>query len=675
MLFILGCSSVPKVATSTSVSRGPASFGGPSTLEGLWQIQGENSLHGSYEGVLEVRASSLGLQVVRIITYRLKKFEGLQVQELWTGQGQIQGTSVVIHYSLKQGDFITRWKDQKRHDKDFESALSLTGTVDLVQPLSHTEFGGEKAGIYRETYSSRSDVGLQPLWQDERRKIPARGRYLPNVPQFVFDFALKTAKNKIGYDTDPRVNSYANQMDFKTTTPYLIFDPTDFEFYRANPEIVRLVNKVTDGISLIESAVKRNAYAYSLKTKQKIIDQETAQNHINSAGMLSPAILDESGHFLRHEREGDSSLWTGMYVASQAMRYAVTKDSEALQNLKLSLKGLMTLIDVTGDRKEFARTVDIWPEDQPVPDGWQRGSGNLKHLMWLPYGNNDMVKGVLHGAIWAAKVVPRSETEIWDLLRQKSKQIMELRIINEKPQNKAAAVGLAAFVHGEKALKNEYLDVLGGFKLQVRNFFDGGFYYDGSADWSGVNLSMVGDINDILVADLLEEKVIARKMKEALTNTWSTYEPVRRHFLTVATYAFAVREGLAGNVFQERTSKAKFLNALDQAKWGLRELPVRRPSYDIHLDHSKKTDWVMSPVPRLFWKTFKKQQQSIEGFYQGLYGYPAFEMQAFFSSFSWKDSAFGFQTYCPPQFEQPSADYLYMYWMGRYAGLFQNEAE
>ena len=104
---------------------------------------------------------------------------------------------------------------------------------------------------------------------------------------------------------------------------------------------------------------------------------------------------------------------------------------------------------------------------------------------------------------------------------------------------------------------------------------------------------------------------------------------------------------------------------------GLRQVPYPRPNLDLAVDHSLSPDWSVSPVPRMFWKAFKRPMASIDFFYQGLYDYPFFEQSALNSNFLWKDAAFMYKLDRGRGVEYGSVDYLYSYWMARYAGLLR----
>lgn len=660
VLFFLGCSHPEK-----RIPRDIASLQANGGMEGIWFLQGTSSTRGPYNGEIELRKSHDGtFSVVRIVTYINSFFDGLKIQEVWTGQAIATQDSLTVTYDLKQADFITRLDSQKRSANDFASLVTVnTRFIPSVNGLT-TQFSDKKSSSYTEWLTTKRDLEPKPLWSNQRQKIDAKGKAAPLIVRG----AIKVAKADIGWNKDPYVKSFKDRPEFKEERPSLIFDPTDFNFYRENKDVIRLVNKITDDISITESVAKRNAYSPTLDEKAEGFDKNTSAQHLNQAGVIAYAVLDDKGQFLRYAPDNDSGLWTGMYLGSQAMRYLVTKDVKALDNVRRSLRGLMTLMDITDDPKEFARTLDVYRADQEIPENWRRGTGKNAGLIYKVGGNNDMLRGITHGFLWASQVLPQADRELWAELREKSKRLIDLRVVNEKDQNKPAAWGLASLIAHDQASREAYDYHHSTWKKKVGMSWDSSFYWNGSADWSGINLSMVGDINDIMIADLLGYKKVRDTMRERLMDSWVTYEPIQRHLVTLAAYAFAFKHGTRGSSFLSESSDARFNAALEKAPWSLREIPFPRPNVEVSIDHSLKPDWCLSPTPRLFWKAANKPEPPVDYFYQGLYSYPVFEMNAFDSNFVWKDSAFIYKSNHTKGIELSGVDYLYAYWLARYSG-------
>lgn len=648
------------------IPRDIASLQANGGMEGIWFLQGTSSTRGPYNGELELRKASDGtFDVVRMVTYINYFFDGLKVQEVWTGKAVATNDSLTISYDIRQGDFITKLGSTKRDPSDFGAPIQVLSRYVVTPNGLATHYADKKVSNYNEWITTRRNLEAAPLWVNQRQTISAQGPKIPLVVRGV----IKAFKWDIGYDKDPLVKSYKNRPEFKNENPYIIFDPTDFQFYRNNKDVIRVTNKIVDDISITEAAVKRNAYAPTLEEKAHSFDKNARDFHINEAGMVAHAVLDENGRLIQYSFDGDAALWTGMYLGSQAMRYLKTKDSEALDNVKRSLKGLMTLMEITGDSKQFARTLALYNPAQPVPEKWHRGSGKFQHLIWLEGGNNDMVKGLTHGFLWAGMVLPQTETELWKSLQANVQKLINLQVVQDKTQNKPAALGLAAWLNKDENAKEEYISYYKKLKTKVTGYsFDTTFYWHGSADWSGINLGLVGDITDITLADLLGQSKIRDQLRERLMDAWVTYAPAQRHLQTMVAYGFAYKHGTRGGNFRSESSEAKFNASLSQAAWGLREIPYPRPNLDVTIDHSLRPDWCMSPIPRLFWKSLKKPEPPVSYFYQGLYNYPVFELQAFTSNFVWKDGAFLYQGSHSKGVENSGVDYLYAYWLARYVG-------
>ncbi|UYL10477.1 hypothetical protein B9G69_007790 [Bdellovibrio sp. SKB1291214] len=649
------------------IPRDIASLQSSGAMEGIWFLQGTSSTRGPYNGELELRKSSDGTyDAIRIVTYINYFYDGLKVQEVWTGKAVAAGDTLVMSYDLRQGDFITKLGTDQRNSSDFTNPITVVTRFIATDKGLASQFSDKKFSNYTEWITTRRNLEAKPLWINLRTNVDARG---PDVPWAV-QKVINIFKRDIGYGKDPYVQSFKNRKEFKEERPFIVFDPTDYNFYQANKDIIRVVNKITDNISITEASVKRNAYSPTLKEKAASYDKNTVTHHINEIGMVSKADVDANGKLIAYRYDGDSALWTGMYIGSQAMRYMNTKDPEALANVRKSLRAMFILMDITEDPAEFARTLMPYRPGEPIPNKWHQGKGIYSNMLWLEGGNNDMFKGLTHSMMWASMVIPENDQEIWSHLRDKSRRLLKLRIYDEKSQNQAPSLGLAALINKDEKLRDKYQNAYTKLRWKPSSYsMDTTFYWHGSADWSGVNLGLVGDITDIMIAQRLGETKIRDRLRERLMDSWVTYSPAQRHLLTMVAFGFAYSQGTRGDNFRKESSEIKFMSALNNAAWGIREIPYPRPNLDVSIDHSQRPDWCISPIPRLFWKSLKSPQPSNEYFYQGLYNYPVFEHQAFTSNFVWKDTAFGYKDSHGRGSENAGVDYLYAYWLAKYVGV------
>jgi hypothetical protein len=81
--------------------------------------------------------------------------------------------------------------------------------------------------------------------------------------------------------------------------------------------------------------------------------------HIRAPGLVGPAVLETPGDLSRSFIEDDDNdgEHTGMYLAMESMRYAVTKDPTAQANAKVAFHALLALQQATGTPHFIARSI------------------------------------------------------------------------------------------------------------------------------------------------------------------------------------------------------------------------------------------------------------------------------------------------------------------------------
>ena len=88
----------------------------------------------------------------------------------------------------------------------------------------------------------------------------------------------------------------------------------------------------------------------------------TASSHLPRAGDLS------SNRTVSSDNDG---LWTAMYVAAEAFRYAVTKSAEARANARQGMEAILRLEEITGIRGFPARSfIKVGEDEQPKDGEW-----------------------------------------------------------------------------------------------------------------------------------------------------------------------------------------------------------------------------------------------------------------------------------------------------------------
>jgi translation elongation factor EF-1beta len=641
-------------------------------------FQGESSLHGKYAGQLELRQNGNGIQVVREHTYDQFTFENLTIQEIWTGSAVFdqKENDYVITYTLREGDFLRSAEGETRSFDSFKSTINIVERIH-ADAFFTTESVQRKNETFTESFLEVRALDAKPLWENKRARVESTSHESSTLLHIITDI-LEFKINR-WYHDQPYPKSFENRDDYKNKKQYMVYDFTDYDFYKSNKNILRVINKTPDKISLVEEIQRRNAFAFSLAEKSDHFQEDMSRYHVNEAGLFSGAEFNSKGKFNKYTLDGDGSLWTGMYLGAMAMKYKVTKDEATLEQVKKTLKGLMLLMDVTGNKEEFARSAVAYKDESSLGEKLHRGTGDYSNVVWLEGGNNDMFKGIIHGFIWAYNILPDSEQKLRNELLEHMKRLPDLSIA-KKIQNKALAFGLRALATGDKEDKKEFRNAfLKDYRGESILNIEGTVHVGGIADWSGINLGMVSILSELLVADALGEKDLVRSAQSEIVKLWKDMAGTKRDFLTIAAYTFAIHNGFdvkdaneLNDGYKKKDLEQLWQKEFSNATTSLKEIPVNRSKYDTFYNYSFRPDWTLSWWPRLPWKSFK-DKQPVEYHYQGVDSYPLFEGLGLGSNFVWKDQAFGYIGGSSKLNKAAGADFLYSYWMARTGDIISEE--
>ena len=138
-------------------------------------------------------------------------------------------------------------------------------------------------------------------------------------------------------------------------------------------------------------------------------DAVSISNNIQALHMPYNVIVDpvfaspSSTEVVGYSRGGNASIWTGHYLAAEALRYKVTNSPEAIDSLRRALAGIRSLVDVTGTNL-LARCVV--PTDSPhaqsivteeAGHGIFNGTLGDKTYYWIGNTVRDEYAGVFFG--------------------------------------------------------------------------------------------------------------------------------------------------------------------------------------------------------------------------------------------------------------------------------------
>ena len=630
----------------------PEDAAAPSIEPGIWEISGIDSLNGPFTGSLEMRETSSGVfEVIRLIrvhdwTYK----DGRTIELAWTGTGEKKAVDkALVRFSLTRADFIPYVETISRTEADrtplvvTASATASRGRgLDLV--YSTDEDPGwtiEEEGVFV------SSPGSEPLFKMDREVHATHPEANPLGKEVLF-------KLFESYHALPEVEPYVDNPDFQKAVHYQVVERTDSDYYRSHPDRLRVVNKVLDAVSLAETEIRANAFRAPFHEKAAYYQEELTRLFLGPHGMVENR--NDQG---KPEPDGDGALWTGVYGYTQALRYRATGEPQALDDLRAVVRGIHTLIDITGDPLNFARTLRL--ADLPLPVGWRQGEGPFAELYWLPGGNNDMAQGVIIGMIAGWDALPQEDPLRPEIAAHSLKLLDLCEFMQERDAgcpardgldlpstNPGMALLLAGITNDDPDRVGEGLAWLNDCLLKAYAELGGGpFYIHGISDWSGNHLT--------LVSTLSVQWLLNHTDDEALKDLW--LKASGKAWQNLRTLEHPLQAALASGL-HALDDPGDQEEARAQALWGLRSFPFPKHSYPV--DHRIRADFVLSPYPSLPWKmdweTDRGRMQSLTG--HGL-------VESVVDQYFWNGSVLSIAEGAIGPGQAPGGDYLFLYWLAR----------
>jgi len=618
----------------------------PLPLHGIYEINGDDAQWGSYAGRAEIRLSEDGktYQFVRLIEYVEAAFEGDAIAVAWAGtlDGAVEGFVAVT--ALAQIGFIDSYEEYER-DPEMTEPLPVQGTFTQTSEGAYQgQFVGGDLIDATETWTWSEPSGDEPLWENQRQLIVAHAP----PPDWLHDlFWLLFSSFHAREEMDP----YRDRDDFNAAVHYTWLDPTDFDFYRENPDVLRVIQQVVDPISLAETRLRNRAYRQTLAEKADWYDQDMHDNHRNGAGFIANSWWEDEE--LVYDADMSGMLWTGVYIGSQALRYLSTGDEEALEHVVEGVQGQIVAYDIVPEIGQFARSIRL--HDDNMPGDWLRGEGDYSDYDYKPGGNNDMLHGYQVGFFFAHLAMP--DEALYNGLRDELARVLdELEqhhpdagdgMINEMKMNM-----LLYMLTGELPYRQRYRQLLNFFLYDffLEDLGNGSFFIYGISDWSGDHLNAQSMIVLTWMAEVLDDPSLPELQRGCRRTYWHMHGARLPLFLTT----------MAALGYEDPSP-----DLIEQGVWRLREFPC--PKVQLNIDWRINPDFTYSPIPELPWKFDWATGDRLSG----LYGYTYFEQAP--GHFMYRSNPFRGYYGNESEVSLISAEYLYIYWLMMYRGLITGE--
>jgi len=135
--------------------------------------------------------------------------------------------------------------------------------------------------------------------------------------------------------------------------------------------------------------------AGELAEKAAKFDRLVATEHMPRGLVVNLQPIGE-GEQMRYRSAGDSTIWTGAYIASQVFRYRVTRDEVARDNIEKCLRAFVQLHEMAGRQgfigRAFGTREELGDGRDVVP-----GVGSYSHLCFKADTSRDQYTGIFMG--------------------------------------------------------------------------------------------------------------------------------------------------------------------------------------------------------------------------------------------------------------------------------------
>ena len=148
-----------------------------------------------------------------------------------------------------------------------------------------------------------------------------------------------------------------------------------------------------------------SALAQSFEAPALQISRDIQARHLPFGTILNPVYPSpDSAQIVSYTRCGDSAIWTGHYLAAESFRYAVTHTPESLTAARVALKGIRTLVEITGADQLLARCAiradspfAADPRNEEKQHGEYRATLSGIDYYWIGNTSRDQFLGVFFG--------------------------------------------------------------------------------------------------------------------------------------------------------------------------------------------------------------------------------------------------------------------------------------
>jgi len=174
-----------------------------------------------------------------------------------------------------------------------------------------------------------------------------------------------------------------------------------------------------------------------LRLKARGYDEWYVEHHKPFYGSTLEVLFKDDSRTQVEKYHGtwDSCFWTGLYLASQAFRYHVTRDPQAKQNATEAVEALDGHLHITGLSGYIARyrgpqdPLVLWDDCESNPDCHLVNEGEYAGDFWIGETSRDQYHGWLFGMCMAYDLI--DDGEMRALIKEDVTEVLDYLIEND----------------------------------------------------------------------------------------------------------------------------------------------------------------------------------------------------------------------------------------------------
>ncbi|MCB1155198.1 hypothetical protein KDL45_16185, partial [bacterium] len=253
-----------------------------SPVDGVWNVTGTDAQLGDYTGQVEFYHDGQTLKFARSVQYTNQAFKDYDVYTGWDGTAVSGESDTTATVALRTVDYIKQAeglaRDGSRTDDELVTGVFVsTGKNTMSATYTSAPVGDVSA---TETLTYVGPSGETPIFKMDDTYYASHNEMPSGIRNIIWN--QLTEYHQLEY-----YDGYRDRPEFQAGIHFFPHFRTDFAWYRAHPDALRVPNKTVDGISLTETMLRARSFGPTLAEKAALFDADVQEYDISPVGMIA----------------------------------------------------------------------------------------------------------------------------------------------------------------------------------------------------------------------------------------------------------------------------------------------------------------------------------------------------------------------------------------------------